>query len=241
MHPSRLVGSAGAVAAVVLLGGCTSSGTEPGLRPGPSASAGQELPGTGAVAAAICAATLELDGRTYLGHGELRRQPEVTGRRLDGVVPGCDDTPNRGDPEPDRSVQAEELADLPAEVAVLLDGSVYVRDGEELPPEVRVWFDSPTCDHAGELGLTGTWLAVRGPHEPRFDGDIRPPYRIEVEVTTGAPSYAGTRLWIHVGPAADPLLGAADVRDTLWEGGVVRASVRCDSDRFVATAVRSAG
>ncbi|MET8038376.1 DUF6281 family protein [Streptomyces sp. NPDC005345] len=50
-----------------------------------------------------CAALLEYEGRTYLGHGlypddEGDSDDVRAGRRLGtGVIPGCDDTPNDGD------------------------------------------------------------------------------------------------------------------------------------------------
>ncbi|MCR6030782.1 hypothetical protein GGQ22_04905 [Nocardioides sp. zg-579] len=222
MRSSRL--AVALLAGGVLLAGCTGTGG-----------------GEGGGGEASCAAVLEIDGRTYLGHGDLRREPAVTGRNLEALVPGCDDTGGQDDPEPARTARAQELADVPAAVAVLLDGSVYVREGEDLPPAARAWFDSPTCEHAGVVELTGAWLGVTGPHEAQFDGDIRPPYRIEVAVTAGQAAYLGTTLRLQVTAATDPLLGPDDVRETLWTGGEVSARVRCDGDRFVATAVRSAG
>ena len=48
--------------------------------------------GGGETGSASCAAILVYDGHTYLGHGGIRRDPEVTGRSLPAVLPGCDDT-----------------------------------------------------------------------------------------------------------------------------------------------------
>lgn len=230
-HPARPASATALAlgAAASLLAGCAGSGSD-------------EDPGSsGGAAEGSCAAALELHGRTYLGHGDLRRDPEVTGRRLDVLLPGCADSGGQDDPVPERTAEAEELAEVPAEVAVLLHDGVYVREGADLPPAARAWFAAPSCEHVGEVDLAGTWLGVTGPHEPRSDGDIRPPYRIDVEVTAGPAAYAGASVTIRVTGDTDPVLTADDVRDTLWEGGQVRARVGCDGEKFVASSVRSAG
>ncbi|MDN4161953.1 hypothetical protein [Nocardioides abyssi] len=195
--------------------------------------------GAGGDGSASCAAVLEIDGVRYSGYGDLRRQPETTGRRLDVVVPGCDDTGGQGGAEPDRAASAEELAGVAADRAVLLDGLLYVRDGSDLPAAARVWFDPVRCAHAGEAELTGTWLGVTGSQEPRADGDLRPPYRIDVAVADGPATYAGTTVTLRVTSDTQPALGRDDVRDTLWTGGSVTARVRCDDGRFSVLAVRS--
>ena len=182
---------------------------------------------TGGGGEASCAAAVELDGVTYWGTGELRRTPGTTGRTLSAVLPGCDDSGGQDDVVGDEAVEVEELTGLDPGVAVLFHDSIYVRDGEDLPPAARAWFRAPRCSTAEDFEVTADWLGVTGPEKPRSDGDLRPPYRLEVRVTEGPEQYVGTTITLRVTPATDPALSPADVEASLWEGGQVVATVRC--------------
>ncbi|HEU4568189.1 MAG TPA: DUF6281 family protein [Marmoricola sp.] len=96
--------------------------------------------GGGGVASASCAAAVRYDGHLYLGQRPLAHEPATTGRLVDAVLPGCDDTGGQTAAEPDEKVQVAELADVPITTAFLWQGSVYVRDGQELPAAARAWF-----------------------------------------------------------------------------------------------------
>jgi hypothetical protein len=185
---------------------------------------------------ASCAALLDFAGHRYSGHGDLMREPATTGHTASGVAPGCDDGNGAA---PHRTVDVQELADVPMDRAVLVEGTIYVRTDTPLPEETRTWFEQPTCRTEGSFELRGTWLSVRGPHEPRFDGDLRPPYRLEMHVRTGPPDYARTTVTVRATADTDPLLGRKDVKTSLWEGGDVIAQVTCQDDRFVASALAS--
>ncbi len=73
----------------------------------------------------------------------------------------------------------------------------------------------------------------------RFDGDLRPPFRVALDVRSGTGAYTGTVLVIHASEETDPTLGPDDVKQSLWEGSDLTASVTCDGDRFVATRLTS--
>jgi len=135
-------------------------------------------------------------------------------------------------------VDVDVLADVPAETAVLWNGSVYLRDGRELPAPARLWFRAPRCTTDGQFDLIGDWLGVIGPKPPRSDGDLRPPYRLEVHVTSGPDAYAGTTIQVHADAATDPRLGPNDVKTSLWNGGQVAARVDCVDGRFHAVSLR---
>ena len=121
--------------------------------------------------------------------------------------------------------------------AVLFDGSVYVRDGRDLPEATRGWFRAPRCGGAGTFEVTGDWLGVTGPRRPRFDGDLRPPYRLEVHVTSGPTRYVGATIMLRATRSTVPALTPSDVRTSLWRGGQVTASVRCTDRGFEALAL----
>jgi hypothetical protein len=131
----------------------------------------------------------------------------------------------------------EELADVAPATAVLFRGSVYVRDGRDLPGTTRGWFRAPGCGSTGTFELTGDWLGVTGSRRPRFDGDLRPPYRLEVHVTSGPTRYVGATIMLRATRSTVPALTPSDVRTSLWRGGQVRASVRCTDRRFEALAL----
>jgi hypothetical protein len=189
---------------------------------------------TGDGASASCAARIVLRGHTYLGHSELQRDPATTGRRVTGVLPACDDTGGQDAAETDELVQVTELVDVPLSVGFRWDDTVYVRQGRELPPATATWFRPPRCLSVTDVRLVGDWLRVLGRHEPRFDGDVRPPYRLEVRVTDGPPEYVGATITVHADAGTDPALGPADVRRSLWKGGQVIARVTCRAGRFQA-------
>jgi hypothetical protein len=217
----------------------------PALLAGLAGCAGGSGGSGGEAGSASCAAVLVHGGHTYLGHGGVRRDPAVTGRSLPAALPGCNDTGGDTDgdtggwsqDEKDEHVRVEELADVAPATAVLFRGSVYVRDGRDLPGTTRGWFRAPGCGSTGTFALTGDWLGVTGSRRPRFDGDLRPPYRLEVHVTSGPARYVGATITVRATRSTDPALTRSDVRTSLWRGGQVRASVRCTDRRFEALAL----
>ncbi|RYP85890.1 hypothetical protein EKO23_11330 [Nocardioides guangzhouensis] len=196
-------------------------------------------PGSGSGDAASCAALIRYDGHDYLGTGELRRTPATTGRTLRAAVPGCDDTGEQGPAPHDEAVRVEELAGIDPDVAVLWNGAVFVRRGRMLPPSTRVWFRAPWCTSPGQVELTGAWLGVTGPRKPRFDGDLRPPYRLALRVTDGPAAYVGATVTVHATADTDPALTRKDAEQALWDDGQLVATVRCAAGRFEATALRT--
>lgn len=188
--------------------------------------------------AADCAAVIRYDGHRYWGLGGLKRTPEVTGRSVSAVLPGCDDTGGK-EPPPAEPVEAQQLAAVDPTTALLFNGAVYVRDGRELPRSTRMWFRAPRCTTTGDFEVTADWLGVTGPREPRFDGDLRPPYRLEVRVTAGPQRYVGTTVMVRTTATTDPALSPADVKRSLWQGGQVVASVRCVDGTFEALELRA--
>ena len=196
----------------------------------------QDSPVTTSGGDAGCAALLEYDGHRYAAHGELKRDPDTTGRFESATALGCDDGNGEA---PDRQVEATELADVPADRALLVEGTLYVRVDRPLPEAARAWFVAPACDREGAFEVRGDWLSVKGTHEPRFDGDLRPPYRVVVHVDDGPPELVGATIGIRATADTDPSLGPRDVKGSLWEGGGLVAQVRCDGGTFVATALTS--
>ena len=180
---------------------------------------------------ASCADLADYRGARYAGHGELQRRPPTTGPAGTATWVTCDD----GDGESDADeMEVEELRDLPLDRAFLSHGRLYVREDLDFPEPARAWFERTTCSAGGQFDLTGQWLGVRSPNEPRFDGDLRPPYRIDVWVSESTASYADTRVTVHATDATDPQLGPEDVKRSLWKGGDVTARVHCEDGRFVA-------
>src|SRR5262245_45317915 len=104
----RAVGLGAAAGVAVVAIGATALGN--GLTVG--------LPGGSESPEASCAAILELDGRTYFGHGELKTTPPTTERTGIARDSGCDD--GGGDPEV-RDVVAHELVGVPMSKAFLAD------------------------------------------------------------------------------------------------------------------------
>lgn len=216
-HVGIVRASIAILAAAVLLGGCEEA----------SVSGGGE---------SACPALLDYHGRRYIGHGDLKRDPATTGRVDTGTVPACDDGNGA---TPARQMRVAELADVPQRRAVLVEGSLYVRTDLPFPEAARVWFVPPRCSTGGQFELGGDWLSVEGPHRPRFDGDLRPPYRVDVHVNRGPQQYLGTTISIRATKHTEPALGPRDVKTALWEGGGLNAKVRCVNHAFEATSMTS--
>lgn len=219
MLPSR---SPLRLALVLVLGGlslasCSSGGTGEG----------------GGGGEASCAAVIEYAGHTYWGRGGLTRDPATTGRVVPAVMPVCDDSGGQDPPTaPEQPVRVAELDGVPLSTAFLWSGTIYARHGRELPASTDVWFRKQRCTSDGEFDLTADWLGVTGPRKVRFDGDLRPPYRLEVHVTDGPVTYVGTTIRLHADAATQPALRPRDVKESLWQGGQVAARVRCEGGRF---------
>lgn len=189
-------------------------------------------PGTpGSPGDASCPDLADYHGGRYGGYGELQRVPATTGPAGTATRVTCDDGNGASAAE---EMDVLRLRDVPLERAFLSHGQLYVRDGLDLPPEARAWFARTTCDDTGRFEVTGRWLGVESAREVRFDGDIRPPYRITAWLSDGPAAYVGTRVTVHVTAQTDPQLGPQDVKRSLWEGGQVTALVHCEQGRFVA-------
>ncbi|HYQ31682.1 MAG TPA: hypothetical protein VEQ83_00595 [Lapillicoccus sp.] len=187
---------------------------------------------------ASCAAVIEYRGHAYWGSGPLKRDPATTGRLVAGVIPACDDSGGQQPEDPAEPVEVAELADVPLDTAFTWNGAVFVRAGRELPAATRPWFHAPLCRRDAEFDLTADWVGVTRQEQPRFDGDLRPPYRLEVHVTQGPEEYVGATVLVHADAATKPGLGPRDVKSSLWEGGRVTARVECVDGRFHALALR---
>jgi hypothetical protein len=131
----------------------------------------------------------------------------------------------------------QRLRDLPPEQAFLSHGQLYVRDDGDVPEAARAWFAPVRCTGVGAFELTGRWVGVESPHEARFDGDVRPPYRITAWVVAGPAEYVDSQVVVHATDATDPQLGPEDVKQSLWQGGDVITQVHGRDGRFVADAL----
>ena len=89
--------------------------------------------------------------------------------------------------------------------------------------------------------MAADWLGVSGQEKPRFDGDLRPPYRLEVRVTEGPESYVGATLTLRATTTTEPALSSSDVKASLWEGGQVEATLTCHDGRFDVVGITATG
>ncbi len=215
-----------------LLVGCGQDVGPAGPAGAPRGTAAESEGGATVTRSGLCAAELEYADHHYVGHGDLLRDPATTGRVESGTATGADC-------DLSREIEVAELAGVSMERAVLAEGTVYVRADRPFPEAARVWFSPVRCTSDGELELSGDWLGVQSPNAAAFDGDLRPPFRVEVHVTEGPADYRGARVTIRATEATDPTLGPSDVQDSLHEGGGLTAVVRCAGGGFVATALTS--
>ncbi|CAN5141327.1 hypothetical protein BH18ACT9_BH18ACT9_02890 [soil metagenome] len=188
---------------------------------------------------ASCADLVEFAGTTCAGHGDLDRVPETSGRTSTGTRLGCDDGNGAA---ADERVEIEELRALTLDEGFLVNGQVYLpQDAEELPAAARAWFEVTTCEDHGAFEVSGTWLGVTSARETRFDGDLRPPYRVTLRVTQGPERYVDNRVTVRADEQTEPQLGPRDVKRSLWEGGDVVAQLYREDGRFVAAELSTPG
>lgn len=187
---------------------------------------------------ASCALLVRHDGHTYQPAGEVVNHVATTGREVDGVLLGCDDSGGQEPAEPDEGVRLAEIEGVPVSTAVLWNDEVLVRAGRELPADAAAWFEQRACSTGGRFRLVADWLGVRTTKRVRFDGDLRLPYRLEVRVTAGPQRYAGSTLLLHADTDTDAALGPREVRQSLGRGGQLAARVECREGRFHARSVR---
>lgn len=205
---------------------------------GPSSSGA----GTSSSSRGMCEARLQQDGTDYVGFGGLVREPEVTGEEVGVALQWCDDT-GRGTTPPDTPATARVLADLPPDLALLIDHTLYVRSGRELPRWTDRWFTEPTCRRPGTFELAGEWTGIDGGALP--DGHYAPPYRVFVHVTSGPATFVGASIKVRVTSSTDRAPDGAGVADALQRGaeavvvaGCVNGYVRALSLRTRAPASR---
>ncbi len=160
------------------------------------------------------------------------------------MLPGCNDTGEVEDPL-DEEVVLAEIAGIPMSVALWSVDGVVVRRGEELPAFTESWYGVPPCTLRDPVTLTGRWLGVMSQKEPRFDGDLRTPLRIDLAVEPGRgnpPELEGYTLRVHDDGSAFPGLDRPMALDALWSSRALLAvEVACRGDRYLARsfAVRS--
>ena len=194
---------------------------------------------------ASCAAVLDFDGRRYVGDGLIGEGSVLKeGRRLGtGVQPGCDD--GNGAAESLESV-VHVLPGVDPRVAVLTTGdrlwiaeetgAAAVREDGVLR-EVR---RPAQCALDRPLTLTGDWIGVTQRARVRFDGDLRPPARMQVVVAAPSPvvgpRFAAQALTVTI-PQGIDVPPAEDVVAMVQGSVPVEVTVTCDRGRFVARSV----
>lgn len=196
------------------------------------------LPDGGATSDASCAALLAYDGVRYTPVSDVHRMP-VTGEELPGTgrIDGCDDGVDEA-PAEDLAVRA--VAGIDGTDVIVAAGDLWLRQDRALPASLDGVHTEATCEPGpAALTLTGTVTALESSLEPRFDGDVRAPY--ELEMQTEDPALAGAGYaWVTLqasggpGTAPDP----ETVRRLLWDAGPATVELRCEAGRFAVVSLR---
>ncbi len=189
------------------------------------------LSGPEPVGTADCASVVEWDGQRWSGVG-LDRTPIAGDRLGQGVALGCDEGRGR---IPDEPLVVWSVRGVDAREAILVGGEVLVPEGSTaLPRALRDARQPVRCDLDGTFQLTGRWTGATGPRQPRFDGDLRAPYRIDF--VTGDPrvtdGYASVLLHAR-GTAASRPLTPKEVKGMLWHDDEEVLTAHCTDGRFV--------
>jgi hypothetical protein len=186
-----------------------------------------------------CAAVMTFHGTTYSGWGDWTRLPRRAGSLGVGQMAACLGV--GGQP-----VHLVALPGIDHDRAVMdTDDQFWIASGTaQVPAFLRLARKPVPCDWAGNRSLSGTWESVMGERQPRYDGDLNPPYHIGVIIDAhqvDMPRWRLVRVRINVSAETDPTLSTSDVKQALWtSGGTLTARSHCDEGRFVADAVTTA-
>lgn len=183
-----------------------------------------------------CARISAYEGRTYAGQGVrvAPREGDLIGK---GVLLGCDDGGGR---VPDEEIELAEIKGVLPKTAVAWHGdpsAVFVSESvDRLPPQLRQPLRAPKCDPRDEpIDLAGAWLGIVGTDGR---GDPEPPFGLELLVQeTTTPRYERAFLTVRVPEELGRPLTRSDIRSSLWEGGTIDLTVRCEDGRYVAERV----
>jgi len=204
---------------------------------------GEQPPLKGPTWESSCSFVAKFQGGTYEGRTVVVEPP--IGEPLgEAVVPPCDDT-NGDDPDEGERITVHRLPGVDPSVALVREGlpsRLLIRLGvHPLPPELQRYFERPTCDASGEpISLHGTWTGIIGPNETT-EVDLEPPYDLELIVLEASdPVYEGADLVVRVPASAGRLISNRDIRTSLWEGGSIDITARCDGARFLAVSAETA-
>ena len=175
-----------------------------------------------------CALAVRFDGAVFEGQG-VQVAPRLGRPVGTGVLPGCNDSD--GPPEKDEEIELVQLEGVSPEVALvwpMLDATVLVRRGRELPREVEALLRAPTCNPADEpIDLFGPWLGILGA-DGHTELDLQPPYDLHVLVGRASTArYVRAFLTVRVPASLGTPLTRADIESSLWEAGTVALRVRC--------------
>jgi hypothetical protein len=196
---------------------------------------------TGAVGAGSCAFMVRFQGRTYVGRQAIL-QPRPGDFVGNALMPQCSD--GGGASVPDEEISVVTLPGVDPEIAVVWNGNpgtiLVNEDLTTLPAEAQRYFERPECrpDHE-PIELMGPWWGILGA-DGETELDLLPPYDLELLVRRASdPRYEGFDLFVRVPPSTGKPLTKEDIRTSLWEGGSIAITARCEGDRFVADGVQS--
>jgi hypothetical protein len=189
--------------------------------------------------AAQCASRLRFDGREYVDVSDLALNPRAGGTVGRGVLAGCDDGNGAA---PERNVPVAAVAGLEPTEAVYADDVVWVPADAPVPSLLTQARQAPGCSLDGPTDVAGLWQAATPTRKVRFDGDLRPPYTIDLLVEDRAVVPAGYRsahLQVAVTKDSDAPRPREVVR-MLQRGAPAEVTLRCSGPRFIADSLKPA-
>lgn len=179
---------------------------------------------------AVCPNELQYQGEWYAAVG-VKRMP-IEGERLSAraTLPRCGDGA-----EPARQISAYSVPSASPHSAIIAEGILWTNTSLVRPPTPVVAARKPVaCQVATDTVVSGFVTDIRTSAEPRFDGDVRGPFTLELRTEDPAITGSGYQ-WVTLranGDAANapsPSLVAA----VLYDGKPAVVSLGCDSKNFV--------
>lgn len=194
-------------------------------------------PGSGG-AGASCPYLVRFENQTWATIGSDRSP--VTGAVLgEGLVPSCNDG---GGASEERTVEVRRIRGVDPAQAVAVNGQILLpQDAEGLPPRLVDAQKPVTCSVVGTVRLRGRWTGVVSQKEARFDGDVRPPYRIDFQTSDPRVTEGYARVLVQArGTEESRRLTQEQVEALLGSDDEDVLTTHCVGDWFVVDSLASA-
>lgn len=177
---------------------------------------------------ARCVAELVFNDTKYVAYGDVRRVPRSAEPAGTATQVRCEGAPSSGTV----TVFAAEGYE-PADI-ILVNGAPWI---SQIPPipELESLFLPTVCAATDEFKIVGTVIGVTSDKETTQDGQLAPPFTLDIEATNGPAWLLSDYQTVRISGLVDSTTRLASdhlVGDALSGATPIQASIRCRTGRY---------